>query len=72
MRFRRRLGDVSSFFSVYSLIDLIALLFLLIPGAAALLNEVYPNRISTSQIRLGLSSPAEPGAGALDALAIGT
>nr|YP_009526554.1 hypothetical protein [Ammopiptanthus mongolicus]AXV54313.1 hypothetical protein [Ammopiptanthus mongolicus] len=25
-------------------------------GAAAFLNEVYPNRISTSQIRLGLSS----------------
>lgn len=71
MRFRRRLGDVSSFFfGLFT--DLIALLFLLIPGAAALLNEVYPNRISTSQIRLGLSSPAEPGAGALDALAIGT
>ncbi|KAK4411957.1 hypothetical protein Salat_2999500 [Sesamum alatum] len=26
------------------------------PLAAAFLNEVYPNRISTSQIRLGLSS----------------
>ena len=29
----------------------------MIPGAA-FLNEVYPNRISTSQIRLGLSSGA--------------
>ncbi|KAI5311454.1 hypothetical protein L3X38_000180 (mitochondrion) [Prunus dulcis] len=27
-------------------------------GAAAFLNEVYPNRISTSQIRLGLSGRA--------------
>ncbi|KAI3670738.1 hypothetical protein L2E82_53287 [Cichorium intybus] len=27
-------------------------------GAAAFLNEVYPNRISTSQIRRGLSSGA--------------
>ena len=58
VRFRRRARNVSSFVSVYSLIWNLALVFLLIPGAAAFLNEVYPNRISTSQIRLGLSSRA--------------
>lgn len=56
MRFRRRARNVSSIVSGYSLIWNLALLFLLIPRAAAFLNEVYPNRISTSQIRLGLSS----------------
>ena len=56
VRFRRRARNVSSFVSVYSLIWNLALVFLLIPGAAAFLNEVYPNRISTSQIRLGFSS----------------
>ncbi|KAL5066617.1 hypothetical protein RYX36_017504 [Vicia faba] len=43
VRFRRRARKVSFFFRF---------------GAAAFLNEVYPNRISTSQIRLGLSSSA--------------
>jgi len=58
VRFRRRARKVSSFVSVYSLIWNLALVFLLIPGAAAFLNEVYPNRISTYQIRRGLSSGA--------------
>lgn len=56
MRFRRWARNVSSFVSIYSQIWNLALVFLLIPGGAAFLNEVYPNRISTSQIRLGLSS----------------
>jgi hypothetical protein len=56
VRFRRRARNVSSFVSGYSQIWNLALFFLLIPRAAAFLNEVYPNRISTSQIRLGLSS----------------
>jgi hypothetical protein len=56
VRFRRRARNVSSFVLVYSLIWNLALVFLLIQGAAAFLNEVYPNRRRTSQIRLGLSS----------------